>query len=269
MGNIVLPEIVAVGIYNAQIALKNKQISPNRKTTMFEIELPMENGGTSYIDEGSHSISDNIVICAKPGQIRHTRLPFRCYYIHIILNEGQLFDILSAFPNYIELEESKEIKELFVSICTQYQAGTSKADVMLQSQILKLICILDQRIAASTMTYVPKPNNRKAIEQTLTYIKENLTAELSLQLLAKRASFSPIYFHKLFKASTGKNLREYIEEQRIKKAVDLLTSTDKTLTQIAYECGFTSQSYFSYAFKRKMKMPPREYVKDIQLKYER
>ncbi|MBQ8350494.1 MAG: helix-turn-helix transcriptional regulator [Clostridia bacterium] len=269
MGNIVLPDIVAVGIYNAQIALKNKQISPNRKTTMFEIELPIEDGGTSYMDEDSHAISNNIVICAKPGQIRHTRLPFRCYYIHIILNEGQLFDILSAFPNYIELEESKEIKELFISICEHYQTGTSKADVMLQSQILKLIYILDQKFSASTMTYVPKPNNQKVIEQTLAYIKENLTAELSLDLLAKRASFSPIYFHKLFKASTGKTLREYIEEQRIKKAVDLLTATGKTLTQIAYECGFSSQSYFSYAFKRKMKMPPREYAKEVQLKYEK
>ena len=96
MKKIDLPEIVAMGIYNSQIVFKNKSISPKRKTTMFEIELPLNNGGISYINDTSHSIAENVVICAKPGQIRHTRLPFKCYYIHMIVNEGQIFDVLSS-----------------------------------------------------------------------------------------------------------------------------------------------------------------------------
>ena len=63
-------------------------------------------------------------------------------------------------------------------------------------------------------------------------------------------------------------LRSYIEQQRIKKAIDLLLTTDYALTRIAYECGFSSQSYFSYAFKRKMGKTPRQYVQDIYSKYE-
>ena len=81
MKPIILPEIVAAGVYNAQVAFKGKTVSPNRRTTMFEIELPLDDGGISYIDETAHAISESIVICAKPGQIRHTRLPFRCHYI--------------------------------------------------------------------------------------------------------------------------------------------------------------------------------------------
>lgn len=107
------------------------------------------------------------------------------------------------------------------------------------------------------------------IEESISYIQANLSGALNLDTLAERFNFSKIYFHKLFKASTGKNLREYIEEQRIKKATELLTSSDKTLTEIAYECGFSSQSYFSYAFKRKTKLTPREYAKMIHSKYEK
>lgn len=63
-------------------------------------------------------------------------------------------------------------------------------------------------------------------------------------------------------------LREYVEEQRIKKAIHLLLTTDRSLTAVAYECGFSSQSYFSYVFKRKMKTTPRQYIDSLYQKYE-
>ena len=78
--------------------------------------------------------------------------------------------------------------------------------------------------------------------------------------ISARFNLSPIHFHNIFKVAVGSTLRDYLEEQRIKKAINLLTSTDYTLTKIAFECGFSSQSYFSYVFKRKMKVTPREYV---------
>lgn len=268
MKNIILPDIVAAGIYNAQIVHKNKTATPQRKTTMFEIELPLDNGGISYINDTSHPIRENTVICAKPGQLRHTRLPFRCYYVHIIVSEGELFDLLSSLPDFIELSDASEIRETLASLSESYNNGSPREMILAQSLLLNLIYTLVKRADSSKPTYKPKSSNRAVIEQTVRYIKENLSEELSLESLSLRMNFSPIYFHKLFKASTGRTLREYIEEQRIKRAAELLTSTDKTLTQIAYECGFSSQSYFSYAFKRKTASTPREYAKMIQLKYE-
>ena len=94
-----LPEIVSMGIYNAQLHHKKKNVTENRKTTMFELEMPLENGGFSYIDRESEKITPDLLICAKPGQLRHTRLPFKCYYIHIIVTEGPLHDILLQLPN--------------------------------------------------------------------------------------------------------------------------------------------------------------------------
>ena len=269
MKELILPKIISVGMYNAQTAIKNRAVSKNRKTTMFEIELPMEDGGISYIDDTSHLIVENMVICAKPGQIRHTKLPFRCYYVHMIVNDGQLYEILSSLPNYIDLEDSREVLEIFLSLCKHYHTGLPEDDLLLQSLILRLIHLLHHCTPIDRILRTPKHNNRIVIEQTISYIHQNLSEELTLEALAKRAKFSPIYFHKLFKASTGKNLHEYVEEQRIQKAIDLLISTDMTLTQIAYECGFSSQSYFSYAFKKKKKMTPREYAKHMLLTYEK
>jgi AraC-like DNA-binding protein len=112
-------------------------------------------------------------------------------------------------------------------------------------------------------------SNRFDIDKALKYIKENLTENLSLQTVADHVMLSPIHFHNCFKSAVGKTLHEYVEEQRIKVAVNLLLTTDLTLTQIAFQCGFSSQSYFSYVFKRKMKMTPRKYVEQLNNMYEK
>lgn len=265
---ILLPEIVSVGIYNAQLVFKNRAVSPNRKTTMFEIELPIGEGGVSYIDDTAHPISERTVICAKPGQMRHTRLPFKCFYVHIIINQGQVYDILTALPDFIELSDTGHLREIFREMSQLAVTGLPEDQLLLQSLLLKLIYALRRQVPELTANHAAKTNNQAVIHKTLSYINHNLTAPLTLERLSREAKFSPVYFHKLFRASTGKTLHDYIEEQRIKKSIALLLSTDMTLTEIAYACGFSSQSYFSYAFKRRMGTAPRAYVKAAAAHYE-
>ena len=269
MKKILLPEIVSAGLYNAQAVFKSRSVSPNRKTTMFEIELPIGDGGTSYINDTSHAISENLIILAKPGQIRHTRLPFKCYYVHMIIGEGQIADILSSLPSYIDVSDTSEIKELYLSLIESFESTRPEDAVLCESLALKLIYLLSTIAPRESLKSKPKSNNRRVIESAIRYVNDNLTKELTLEKISAMFSYTPVYFHKLFKASCGKNLREYVEEQRIKRGVELMLSTEMTLTEIAYECGFSSQSYFSYAFKKRMGYPPREYAKNILLKYEK
>ena len=97
------------------------------------------------------------------------------------------------------------------------------------------------------------------MQKHVEYIKNNLADDLSLATLAKAANFSPIYFHTCFKSYTGKTLREFVEEERIKKACILLSANELSIEKIAEVCGFTSRSYFCVVFKRKMNISPREY----------
>ena len=106
-----LPRIVAVGIYNSQLAHKTT-FSPNRKTTMFELELPLDDSAISYIDEEQRRSSPSTVICAKPGQMRHSRLPYKCYYVHMIVGEGSLLEKLMQLPNFVEFSDSDSVELL-------------------------------------------------------------------------------------------------------------------------------------------------------------
>ena len=264
---ILLPEIVSIGIYNAEIYNRKITITPNRKTTMFELELPIDEGGISYIDKESAKISPDIMICVKPGQTRHTKLPFMCYYIHMIVTEGPLYDLLIKLPNYIRPTDSAVFLQIFQQMHEAYNNYTPENQILLYSLILQLSYRLSQCSSAVSYKYQGKHNHHLVIEQALHHINENLSSELTLNQLAEQSNFSPIYFHNLFKASTGKTTHEYIEEQRIKKAMLLLITTDMTLTKICYECGFSSQSYFNYVFKRKVGCTPRAYAKQTVENY--
>lgn len=263
----ILPEIVAIGIYDSNIVCKNIKISKLRNTSMFEIELPVENGGISYINKNSKQINKNMIICAKPGQERHTKFPFKCYYVHMIIHNGLLHDLLMSTPDFIETSKRDVYKDIFERLIKFYNTLNDTDEVILHSLLLKLIYTINKDSA-----YKNKNgnliNNYPIIEDSLKYIKEHLTEDLTLENVAKIMSFSPIHFHNTFKVAVGKTLRDYVEEQRIKKSINLLTTTNYSLTKIAYECGFSSQSYFSYAFKRRMNKTPREYVKDINERYE-
>lgn len=264
MSNIILPQRIWAGRYNAQVAIKNKNVSDDRIVRQFELEFPIEDGGISYIDDISHPITTNMVICAKPGQVRHTRLPFKCYFIHISMSEGLLYDTLMALPNFIEPANSDRIRKIFERICECHVSERAENELLQQGLLLELV------YSISFPGSIGKSKGRnKAVEKALRYIESNLTSELSLERVATEVKFAPSYFHKLFKASTGKPLHQYIEDLRIEKAIDLLITTEMTLTQIAYECGFSSQSYFSYAFKRHTGMTPRAHARKAVERYEK
>ena len=263
----VLPQVELVGIYNLQLSATHNKVTRNRKVTMFEIELPLENGGVAYINSDATPITPNLVICAKPGQIRHTKYPFRCLYIHCILKEGYLYDTLMDFPNFISIQNGSVYRELFEKLRKHFEARTKQDEIMLQSLMLELIYLLSKEIRMKSQRGSSRGNHFD-IDNALRYIKENLTEDLSLQSISKKMLLSPIHFHNRFKASVGQTLHDYVEERRIKAAINLLLTTELTLTQIAFQCGFSSQSYFSYVFKRKMGVSPRKYVEQVNKQYE-
>jgi len=262
-----LPEIISFGIFDSDKYKPNTQISKKRNVSVFEIELPLENSGISYIDFSSERIAQDTLICAKPGQVRHTRFPFKCLYIHMNIKEGILYDILIKTPNYIKTQKAEKYKEIFYKMLNCTNTLSVGDNIMLQSLVLELIYVLNSEIGKQYIN--GKSNvNSFVIEETLKYIDCHLTEDLSLEKLAGLNHLSPVHFHNIFKKTMEKTLRKYVEEKRIKKSISLILATNKTLAEIAFECGFSSQSYFSYAFKRKMDCTPREYMQKMNNKYE-
>jgi AraC-like DNA-binding protein len=262
-----LPEIIACGIYDSSIDRPDSIISKDREVLQFEVELPIGEGGISYINSASKPIKDNMLICVKPYQKRHTRFPFKCYYIHLAIDAGEVYETLSNAPDFMEPEDIDRYRRIFLEIISIHNSFSNNTNIKLFSLILELIYLISEEINKHNIKGASS-NNIPVIEKTLKYINGHLTEDLSLEALASLNTISAIHFHNIFKKTMGITLRKYVEEKRLEKAMNMIITTNRTLTEIAFECGFSSQSYFSYAFKRKMHCTPREYMQKMNSRYE-
>lgn len=96
------------------------------------------------------------------------------------------------------------------------------------------------------------------------YIEENLSNEnLNLNGIAMHLGVSRSLLHMKMKAILGTNVSNYINDIRINKAKQLLTNKDLPISQIAFETGFSTQSYFSTVFKKNTGRTPLDYRKEI------
>jgi AraC family transcriptional regulator len=93
------------------------------------------------------------------------------------------------------------------------------------------------------------------INSVIDYIKSNYHRELSLVSLAAVAHFSPYHFHRIFKSIVGESLYKYIQRIRIEKAAHSLKyDKNKSITEIAFDCGFNNSASFARTFKEHFNM---------------
>ncbi|MDJ0594317.1 MAG: AraC family transcriptional regulator [Pleurocapsa sp. MO_226.B13] len=97
------------------------------------------------------------------------------------------------------------------------------------------------------------------LKLAINYINDNLDHPIKLNDIAQLLDISQYYFCHLFKESTGVAPYKYIIEQRVQKAKSLLKNSNLHLVDIAYECGFSSQSQMTQHFRKWVGVTPKVY----------
>lgn len=100
-----------------------------------------------------------------------------------------------------------------------------------------------------------------AVADTARYIKEHLDEPLERDNLASLVFVSPDHLSHLFRQQMGMSLSNYILEQRLSKAKELLLTTRQSIREIAFACGFQNESYFISQFKRRTGKTPLNFRK--------
>lgn len=113
----------------------------------------------------------------------------------------------------------------------------------------------------SIIDYSPSKRNgtNKRLQDLLKYLQANYNRKITLQDIADHANLSKSECSRFFKKITGETLFEYLLKYRIEKSIELLRHTDMTITEIAYETGFMSQSYYDQRFRKIKGISPLKY----------
>ncbi len=103
------------------------------------------------------------------------------------------------------------------------------------------------------------PSYKNRIVAAISYIESNLTETLNLDLIAHHCHFSPFHFHRVFRGIMNETLSNYVARKRLEKAIHLLVfKKDSSITNIAFDCGFSSSANFAKSVKKYFGYSPSE-----------
>lgn len=107
----------------------------------------------------------------------------------------------------------------------------------------------------------PQPDPR--VSKAMDYLTSHLAEPFSEDKLARAAGLSPSRLRHLYRLQAGDSPRHFLEQQRLRRARDLLALSRRTIAEIALETGFQNPFYFTLRFKKAIGESPRDYRKRI------
>ena len=142
------------------------------------------------------------------------------------------------------------------------QWGERLSSARTERELLEIVCEL------FNLTSALRPNDNSSFDpedlsQHITlFISSNLHKGLTLKALAQFLGYSEKYCSDLFQSTMGESFSGYLKRRRTDTAISLLTTTDKSIAEIAAALGFSDQFAFSHFFKRSTGRSPREFRTD-------
>jgi len=134
------------------------------------------------------------------------------------------------------------------------------ANLVIQELVVRLMQTQARALLLNPKTSFANVNRLAHVAQ---YINKHLSRSLHIKELADEACMSEPNFYRTFKNTFGMTPVDYINQQRISLASQLLRTTNRCLADISIECGFNNLTYFMKLFRREIGISPTQYRKQI------
>lgn len=177
-------------------------------------------------------------------------------------------------PNYAELKASADLLFSYSGLPKPgdkveagkdtFHTSSPREDLLLKGELLRFFGLLDckrandvsadgSKRAQDTVSY------SEMIRPALEFMVENYRDNISVEELAERVHLSKSYFMSCFKKAAGIGAIEYLAQLRINAACRMLKDTTRSVSDIAYSCGYNNLSNFNRQFRKLAGCSPKEY----------
>lgn len=234
----------------------------------FEFTLLTEGTLTFSTETSSYRYSGGDVFISYPNEVHGTAgapLPSgELYWFQLDISECRNLLFLDEAAAATLVERLVEIRHHVVNTGNKEMANQMKNAFRIAVTVgdphltaAYLVLFLNLLVQASQKTrFTLTPD----IGQTLDYILDHISENLSLEMLAERCRLSTSQFKQKFKAQVGISPRNFINQQKIEAAKSLLLDGTSS-TDTAMQLGFDTSSYFAAVFKKYTTQTPSEFVK--------
>ena len=175
------------------------------------------------------------------------------------LMEGEFY--FSILRNTEDAEACRILSELFKTVKTQRE-GYAYSTISLLFQLMGYID--SNKLYEQNEHFMKEGGKLIWLKCVMNLIKQKYGEQISLAQMADSAGFSPKYFCRVFHEVTHYTPMEYLNQYRINRAAEMLFTTDSSIEDIAYDCGFNDISYFIKLFKRYKNKTPLKYRSEGQ-----
>ena len=191
-------------------------------------------------------------VCTVPFSLfLEWRLP--AVFVDRLLKGEVLFETSKEHSNYDEF--------LFKNWLIDINVNES-AEVALLEIHARLGRMAIGNLSSNRKDNAPLPSKKiSQVERIAIFIAQNYFDPIKVSDIGQAVGLHPDHANSIFRKTFGSTLSEYITEERISHAQRKLVATDKSITDIVYDCGFNSISRFNAAFLKINGCTPREYRK--------
>ncbi|MFC7345104.1 helix-turn-helix domain-containing protein [Chryseobacterium zhengzhouense] len=177
------------------------------------------------------------------------------------------YDVNEAL--FLSEKEEETLIGLFKGVEKEYQSGIDQfTQSIIISQIEVILNYCERFYQRQFITR--KKSNHQVLDKLEFFLEEYFTNENIInnglptaQLIAEQLNVSTNYLSSLLKSLTGQTTQQHIHGKLIEKAKEKLSTTDLTVSEIAYELGFEHSQSFSKLFKAKTDISPLEFRKSF------
>lgn len=231
----------------------------------YEFELIVEGEIRHECNGKSMVLSRGDVYILSPNDV-HRIAPFQKT---TILNLCIYPEQCNKFLSRLLLEErypkfGKLTEDAITEIATLHESlrnTLSTSEKYREARIFSLTTLLTSTFLELTVADEPLSSNHSysTIARAMTFISDNLSEPITLEDVAAISGYSRTYFSRLFREIVGINFKDYLAQERINLASDLLINEKMSITEIVYAVGFNSFSSFWRTFKKYKGISPREF----------
>lgn len=239
----IFPKVIQARRYGTVLFNERKfypRVLHNYSTSLYTAD-----GGAVIINGVRHEIKKGDLRFLRPGDTSYSEPDFECLTINFNIVEEDMFchnRVLDSIPTYMHVPN--EYFEMFKAIVKEYNQAKTCSPLVLSAKVMELICSLYNEVDG-------KGNMPSYLCDCIKYIKENYSSRISLEDLGSLCNYHPLHILRIFKKYLNKTPNEFITEVRIEEAKKILIGDPSvSIEEIAYRCGYNSESHFKMLFKK-------------------